>query len=362
MSRSERLFQYQEIAQVLKEQILRGDFKADGRLPSERVLGIRFNVQRNTVRQALATLETEGQISTQGKRGSFVRMPSAKVGHKAFHINIHSDSSPHLRYLVDGFMQVADHAGYTTRRINTDPPKGAMLDPVPQLERLAEDTAGVVLWPQNPTDSDALTRLNKAVPLVLVDRRVLGLSADCVRFDDLEGGRLITEHLVAQGHRRIGFLTDDVFAETVQRRWHGYVLALETAGIPIDASLSLFFHGLDAQIMALTIRHILGRGKTAPTAIVCSNDLVAFTLLRFLHDEGVRVPDDLAVTGYGNSIPDYTEAMSLTSVDQPFFELGQAAANILIDRVGQTASERLRSPHDIRIPVELVVRGSSVRA
>ncbi|RYG30951.1 LacI family transcriptional regulator [bacterium] len=90
--------------------------------------------------------------------------------------------------------------------------------------------------------------------------------------------------------------------------------------------------------------------------------MVAFTLLRFLRDEGIRVPDDVAVTGYGNTMPNYTEAMALTSVDQPFTELGRAAAGILLDRVGQAPHERLKETRDITIPVKLVVRKSSVSA
>jgi DNA-binding LacI/PurR family transcriptional regulator len=172
---------------------------------------------------------------------------------------------------------------------------------------------------------------------------------------------MVAEHLLAAGHRKIAFVSDEVFAETVQNRWRGYVLALEASNIPIDPRLSLFFHGIDAPFFSMALRHLLGMGKDAPTAIVCSNDVVAFSLIRFLHDEGVRVPDDLAVTGYGNMLPDYMNAMDLTSVDQPFFELGRAAAKILVDRVGQVPAEWARAPHDIEIPVKLIVRGSSGR-
>jgi DNA-binding LacI/PurR family transcriptional regulator len=201
--------------------------------------------------------------------------------------------------------------------------------------------------------------LNAAIPLVLVDRRVIGLSMDCVRFADLDGAQVLAEHLIAEGHRKIGFISDEVFVETVHNRWRGYASALEAHDIPIDPRLTLFFHGLDAPYFALALRHIFRLGKDAPSAIMCSNDVVALCLLRFLHDEGIRVPDDIAVTGYGNTMPDYASAMSLTTVDQPFFELGQAAANILIERVGQSYAERSRVNHDIEIPVQLVVRGST---
>lgn len=361
MPRVEPVFQYQEIAKELKEQILRGDFRPDGRLPSERALGLRFQVQRNTIRQALAVLERDGQISTENKRGSFIRIPPTQQNRNTFLVNIHAGSSPNLTRLMEGFHHMADQAGFQVRRINTHPTKGAALDRVPSPASLPDDTAGIVLWPQSPTDSEALTRLKESFPLVLVDRRALGVSTDCVRFDDLTGGHLVSEHLIQQGHRRIAFLADEMFAETVQQRWRGHALALEQAGIPVDPRLSLFFHGLDQPYFALSMRHLLTNCGERPTAIICSNDIVAFVLLRYLRDEGYRVPDDIAVTGYGNTMPDYTEAMALTSVDQPFFELGEAAARILIDRTAQTPVERLRNHHDITIPVKLIVRGSSAK-
>lgn len=360
MARGRALFQYQEIARELREQILRGDYRLDGRLPSERSLVTRFQVQRNTVRQALALLEQEGHIATEGKRGSFIRNAPPAPTRNVFLMNIHGGSSPMLTQLTDGFGDVAGRAGYSVRRFNTHPPEGSTLDPLPDLARIGKDTAGVVLWPQNPTHSESLIRLNTHIPLVLVDRRVWGVSVDCVRFDDVAGGRMVAEHLLAQGHRRIAFLTDDVFAETVQHRWHGYALALEAAGVPIDPRLSLFYFGIHEPFFSKAMRALFGLGKDAPTAVICSNDLVAFVLLRFLRDEGMRVPDDVAVTGYGNAMPDYGVAMELTSVHQPFEELGRLAATMLLERVGQPVEQRVGESRDVTIPVRLVVRRSSV--
>jgi GntR family transcriptional regulator, arabinose operon transcriptional repressor len=359
MKSAEDLFQYQEIARVLADQIARGEFDGTGRLPSERVLLERFNVQRNTVRRALALLETEGRISIEGKRGSYLKLPGRHEGGKTFLLCVHGGSSPNLARLCQGFIRASADAGFSVRALDSHPREGAALDSVPDASALDSDVAGVVLWPQNPTNVEALRRIKNEVPLVLVDRRVIGLSSDCVRFADAEGGRMVAEHLIERGHRRIAFIADEVFAETVQQRWRGYVMAQESAGIPIDPRLSLFFHGIDNAYVALALRYILTLGADAPTAIMCSNDLVAFHLLRFLHDETVRVPEDLAVTGYGNMLPDYVSAMALTSVDQPFYELGQAAAKILVDRIGHPTSERIQAPREVEIPVKLIVRGST---
>ena len=109
----------------------------------------------------------------------------------------------------------------------------------------------------------------------------------------------------------------------------------------------------------MTIAHLNQNPNRRPTAVICSNDLVAFALLRCLNTMGVRVPEDVAVTGYGNSMPQYAAAISLTTMDQPFFAMGQEAAKLLADRTRQTRSERLRLPKDISLPMKLVVRGST---
>ncbi|OJU65675.1 MAG: hypothetical protein BGO01_01815 [Armatimonadetes bacterium 55-13] len=358
---NDTLHRYQEIARTLRHQILRRDFGNDGRLPGERVLGEQFQVQRNTIRQALAILEKEGHIVRDEKRGSFVRLTGPRVDQNVFLLSIHRESMPDLNHLAEGFSKVVEKAGYVVRRQYTDPPIGAAIDIVPDASTLPKEVAGVLLWPQNPSDVESLKLLNAAIPLVLVDRRVLGLSSDCVRFDDVHGGQMVTEHLLSQGHKRIAFLTDEVFAETVQQRWLGYVKALESARIPINPAYGLFFQGIPEETFRVSLRNLLGRGEKSPTAIVCSNDLVAFMLLRFLSDEGIRVPDDIAVTGYGNSLPDYLDAMTLTSVEQSFNLMGQSAAAILLDRVNQTKEERLKRSRDTLIPVRLIPRGSSAR-
>ncbi len=339
--------------------MLRGSIDPSGRLPSERELGRRFQVQRNTIRQALAVLEREGHISTQDRRGSFILPQDEQTLGGTFIVNIHRGSAPNLTALVEGITQVAEPGGFKVVRRSTNPLSDSTMIRVPEPESLPAGTAGLVLWPHYPTDVEKIRRLNERVPVVLVDQRVMGISTDCVHFDDVTGGKIVTRHLMELGHRRIAFLADEVFAETVQGRWLGYALAFEEARIPRDPKLSLLYQLMDAQIFAMTMRHLLSHPDSRPTAVVCSNDLVAFGLLRFLHAEGLRVPEDIAVTGYGNSMPDYTAAISLTTMDQPFFEAGREAARLLCERAHQTREERLASPQDVVLPVSLVVRGST---
>jgi len=358
MPRQDVPFQYRQIAMDIKGQILRGEIRAGERLPSERNLGLQFQVQRNTIRQALEILESEGHIATADRSGSYV-LAQQVTNNGVLLISIHRGSGPNITGLVEGFAQVAEKAGFRLGRQSTDPLPNSEMSLLPDPDHLAPDTAGIVLWPHYPSDPVRIQRLHETVPLVVVDRRVMGVTVDCVRFDDVTGGKLITQHLIGLGHRKIAFLTDEVFAETVHNRWHGYLLAHEEAGVVHNPVHSLLYQMMDAGIFAMTIRSLLGNPNLRPTAVVCSNDVVAFALLRFLHAEGIRVPEDIAVTGYGNSMPDYAAAISLTTIDQPFTDLGREAASLLCERAHSTYAERLRTPRDIVLPVRLVVRGST---
>ena len=350
-------FLYQQIAQQIKDRILGGEFAPGGRLKSERDLALEFGVQRNTMRQALALLQSEGRIA-KDRRGSFVQQ-LADHSANVFVLNIHSGSAPNLVDLVEGFTHVAVPQGFQVRRRSNNPLPDSNVNIVSALDSTQDDVAGVLIWPHFPTDVAQIRKINELVPTVLVDQRILGITTDSVRFDDVEGGKLVTRHLLDLGHRRIAFLTDEVFAETVQARWQGYVMAHEEAGIVCDPKLSLLYQFIDEDIFEPTMRRLYSSPDSRPTAIVCSNDVVAFGLLRFLNAEGIRIPEDMAVTGYGNSMPEYTHAISLTTIDQRFFDAGQEGARLLCKRIHQPSSERMHSPQDIVLPVKLVVRGST---
>ncbi len=346
---------YRQIASQIRVKILHGELTAGARVGSERSLGIEYQAQRNTIRQALALLEHEGHV-TKSARGSFIvqaPIPKANV----FLLIVHSGTGSNLSTLLEGFSATAEQAGFEVRRVINDPAPDSNLSPVPDIQELPREIAGALIWPHFPIDTARIQRMMDRIPVVLADRWIIGLPADCVRFDDVEGGKAVTRHLIELGHRRIAFLTDEVFAETVHGRWQGYILAHEEAGIAHDPRLSLLYQFIKAEIFERTMQWLLTTPDARPTAIVCANDVVAFGLLRYLASKGIRVPEDISVTGFGDAIPEYTAAVSLTTMYQPFYEVGREAARLLIERTSQT--ERDTVLQDIALPVHLVARGST---
>jgi GntR family transcriptional regulator of arabinose operon len=367
-----RSFRYEEIAEDIRRRIGEGEFPEPHRLPSERDLMKHYEVQRNTIRQALTLLESEGWVVVRPKSGAFAVMPAAstrslsnplRASGTVLVVNAWNHASTALDSILIGLAQALEDTHLSIQRFNSLPRPEQVSSIMPPAEYLAaNNVAGVLLWPPNPADLSELNRLRSQVPLILLDRRILGFEADCVQSDDLAGGRLITEHLIAQGHRRIGFLADEGFAETVQQRWRGYTLALEDAGIAPDPACVTLFHGIDEKIFPEYMRLFLAGAGDPLTAVVCSNDSTALFLLRYLRSARLRVPDDIAVTGYGNLVPHYADALELTTVAQPFVEVGRTAGKLLLQRVAEWESKAPEDPlsfQHIALPVALIARNSS---
>ena len=264
-----RSFRYEEIARDLRDKVRQGNYADDERLPAERSLMQHYNVQRNTLRKALNLLQDEGVLFIRPRSGVFVNTPACppETTETASHpippgnilvINSWNRSSTSLDKVIAGLTHALKNTPLGIARFNSQPKPGGGLHVMPSPEYLAANAIiGVLVWPQNPTDISSLAFLRSAVPLVLIDRRVIGFEADSVRFDDFSGGYMVTEHLIKQGHTRIGFLGDEVFAETVQQRWRGYSQALEDAKIPLEISRHALFEGITEPLFGEYMRYFM---------------------------------------------------------------------------------------------------------
>lgn len=167
-------------------------------------------------------------------------------------------------------------------------------------------------------------------------------------YDNAGGAAAITKHLIDLGHRKILFVGGATDHSTSHDRLAGYRRALATAGIEVDEKLILSsgFNAIDGES---AIREALGLGLDF-TAAVCVRDAVAVGALRALKASGLRVPEDVSVTGYDDEpfMEDLTPA--LTTVRIPFHELGLRAADLALNEVAD---------RHVELPVEVIIRGST---
>lgn len=183
---------------------------------------------------------------------------------------------------------------------------------------------------------------------VVVDDRSLSDRLDCVISDDLRGARLAVEHLIRRGHRCIAHLAGSQNVSSGQDRRNGYAAALEDAGIAVDPDM-ICVYSFDADRVAPAVEPLLSR-PDPPTALFAANDVMAAEARETLRTHGRRVPDDMALVGYGNM--SWGRYLGLTTVDQDDQVLGREAARRLFARL----RDRQSSPEQIVLPTRLIVR------
>jgi DNA-binding LacI/PurR family transcriptional regulator len=200
-----------------------------------------------------------------------------------------------------------------------------------------------------------LTALKKeGFPFVFVNRHFTEDDMPCVASDNVQGGRLGTEHLIALGHRRIGIVTGSLNLNSTHGRLEGYRAALLDAGIAYDEVLvqeGLFEKGIETGLQA---GEKLLAQPNPPTAIFAFSDELAIGVMQAARNRGVRIPEDLAVIGYDNI--EYSAHVNppLTTIAQDPYAIGSNACQILIDLLnGKTPEKR-----NLLIPVQLIVRQS----
>ena len=356
---------YLEIASSLRGRIERGDFR-NGRLPSERVLTVEFGVQRATVRRALKTLEEQGLVFRDATRGTFARPPAPPEtdsgGIALVMGRAHDTTAP--ADIARGLTRAVREAERFLLWVDMPAAQGHAESEVPDpRDLIARGVAGAVLWPEIPASVERLRALRDAMPLVLLDRHVPGFESDFVGINDFAAGWAVAEHLLSVGHTRVGFISVAPHAGTVQARSRGYAAAMATAGTPARPEWTLHRERDLTSADDAAIEILLSDGDASPTALICANDSVAAALICALRRLGRRVPEDVAVTGFGNSMPQLLDALGLTTVAQPFEEMGRAAGQLILERLrAQAAVVRSgASPppvRDVLLDAEVIVRSS----
>ncbi len=224
---------------------------------------------------------------------------------------------------------------------------------------LEQRVRGVILSPVGDPVAEMRELARVGIPTVLADRTVAGVDACTVGVDDVAGGRLAAEHLIAMGHRALAFVGGPSTLVQVRDRREGAQEAAEAAGATLLAisTTALDFAGGRRAAEELALLPSAER----PTGVFCANDLVAIGLLQGLVANGLRVPDDVAIVGYDDIDFAAAAAVPLSSVAQPRRELGAAAAELLLTEIADHDDARPHTHRTVDFAPQLVVRASSAR-
>jgi LacI family transcriptional regulator len=224
---------------------------------------------------------------------------------------------------------------------------------VRELPRRRDAYGAVLILPPEPR-SDLEALVARGYPLVVVDPRIT-VPAGCVSISaaHFSGARAVARHLIELGHRRIGVITGPPYWHTRDDRLGGHLAALAEAGVLGDSELMRYGEPA-AKTGAWAGAELLDL-RPRPTAVVCFNDKVAVGVLEAAAARGVRVPEDLSVTGFDDIDVSRAATPRLTTVRQPLQEMGRTAVTMLMRQLDGHAHEAL----SMELETRLVVREST---
>jgi LacI family transcriptional regulator len=212
------------------------------------------------------------------------------------------------------------------------------------------------------SEASELTAAHREAPVILLDRRVGGRGTFwLVGTDDLLAGELATQHLIEIGRKRIAFIGAASFSPTTDRR-NGYRAAMERAGIKIHPKYEVRLPQNEESNHVLGEKHMgeLLKLRPRPDAVFCYNDPTAWGATFATLEAGLRIPEDIAILGCGNSIYNGFFRVPLTSVDLNAARMGEEAANLALRAIKERALKVEHAPMALLLRPTLVVRGSTV--
>jgi LacI family transcriptional regulator len=196
--------------------------------------------------------------------------------------------------------------------------------------------------------------LEENIPVVFFDRASEDIETDKVIVDDFEGAYNAVDYLIKTGCRRIAHFAGPQHLQIGYQRKRGYISALEKNGLSVRDELII---SCDTYESAVEVTKRLMACFEPPDAIFASNDMTAAGTLNTVKALGFKVPDDVSVVGFTDSLVSSVTDPLLTTVSQHGFEIGKKAAEILIKRI----NEEIESPKPVTevIKTELVIRNST---
>ena len=201
--------------------------------------------------------------------------------------------------------------------------------------------------------------LDNEIPVVLFDRYYENAKINKVIIDDQKAAYLITEHLINNGCKNLIHITGDLDALIYKNRFQGFKEPLEDNGVPFNDKM-VYNIKLLPEFVIEVIKDIIKGSSIMPDGIVCVNDAMALSIMKYLDTyTDIKVPDDLAISGFGNEPASSNIKPELTTIDQSSFKMGMKAAKILIESI--ECKDDFITRQTVFVPSKIIIRGSSAR-
>ncbi len=254
---------------------------------------------------------------------------------------------------ISGIEEVAYQSGYTILLCQSN--ENFEREVVNTNALMHHRVAGVVVSiSQNTKSGDHFQDLlRRRIPLVFFDRVCEDVVASKVVIDDYRSAFDAVTYLIGRGYRKIAHFAGPKELEICKKRLSGYVEALKKAQFPVPNEF-IRYGGLHEQDGYNSMDCMLKHDKV-PDAVFSVNDPVAIGAFQRIKEVGLKIPDDIALIGFSNNRITGLIDPQLTTVDQPSFEMGKKAAQLLIDAIEGRECE----PATVVLDTKLIIRGST---
>ncbi|MBQ4264835.1 MAG: LacI family DNA-binding transcriptional regulator [Clostridia bacterium] len=220
------------------------------------------------------------------------------------------------------------------------------------LMRTWQADGAILMMPHEDVITRRLVKRSSA-PLVVIDRKYDDLTMHAVCLNDRKGGYISTKHLLQMGHREIGFAGPTIDQSSViHDRYMGYCDAMAEYGIEPNPAWTFdaYFHQEGGEIIGGQLTDMAHR----PTAMVCTEDLIACGIMKAYQAKGLRTPEDISVVGFDDTLPSRLISPAITTVKQDVYGKASNAVNMLMDVIEHPENEE----HYVMLDVELIERES----
>lgn len=354
---------YMQIVEELRRELR--DRVPGQRFLSENQVAVRFNVSRPTASRALTELCRDGLVVRRVGSGTFVsdssrNEPSQRLRSVGLLLS-GLGSTQVWDPLAAQVNRVCSSFGISLRMGPPDPPLDEVQFTRDQaVDLIGQGIDGIIFAPlENVPDRERENRRickmfrSARIPMVLLDRDIVDFPArselDVVGVDNVRGGAQLAEHLAARGYRNPTYLSRPSHPTTTDQRVAGSSATFLARGVPVTEGWHVKGDPADEGF----VRDLMTARE--PDVIVAANDHTAVLLMQSLTQLGLRVPEDVAVTGFDDTPYSALLTVPLTTVRQPFEAIARAAVRALFERIGDPDA----AAREVLLASQLVVRQST---
>ncbi len=360
---------YSMVKRAVESRILDGIYKPNQKISSESELMKEFGVSRHTVRLALGDLVSTGWLYREQGSGTFCADRSLlennqnQTSQKKVAIVTTYLSDYIFPSIIRGAESKLSEEGYQVSIFSTN--NNHEMERTVLEKILSQQFDGVIVEPtksgfSNPNISCYLNLEQLSIPYIMINAYYDELEPISIVMDDEKGGFLQTEHLINLGHKNIAgfFKTDD--SQGV-KRMKGFLKAHRQNNIPIRPTHLITYNTEEKHLKPVKeLENLLALDSKSITGLVCYNDELAMELIEVLRTKNIQVPEEISIVGHDDSMLAEISEVKLTSIAHPKSEMGELAANAIIDLInsknkkgkGFSASSTVYKP-------ELIVRSST---